>query len=253
MKYYFIIVSFAICLFSCHQGEAPDKRDAYYTRHGNKIVITPIKHASIQISYQGKEIEIDPVSSYSRPIVDYTDKPKADYILITNEHRDHFDPYAIGILCKQSTNILLPLRCIVKFRKTQIYSHCVEFNNNMKAKLADDITVYSVPAYNHTDKYKRSLAPKGRGNGYLLDIDGFRIYIAGDTEPITEMKRLGKIDVAFFPCDYIQAMTLKQYREAVKIIRPKTLYPYHYGATDTDSIIMMTKGLDIDVRLRSLK
>lgn len=78
--------------------------DRFVTASGKEIVITPIKHASIQINYDGREFEIDPVCSNVDPIVEYTDKPKADYILVTHGHTDHFDPYAIHVLMDQEKN-----------------------------------------------------------------------------------------------------------------------------------------------------
>lgn len=241
-----------VLLVSCNACEEAKLRDTYYTRKGEKVVITPIKHASIQINFRGLEYEVDPVSSYSRPIIDYTDKPKADFIIVTNEHLDHFDPYAIALLTKNTTNILLPLRCMNKLAKTTIYSHCVLMRNGFKAELDDDVTVFALAAYNIT-KDKRRHAPKGVANGYILDLDGFRIYIAGDTELTPEMRGVKDIDIAFLPCDYTQALDLKQFREAARMIRPKVLYPYHYGATDTTAIRKAASGLGIDVRMRAFR
>lgn len=244
------MVAAAACLFIFYRNDEP--RDEFVLKGGRRLVITPVKHASIQMNYDGMEIEIDPVSSSSRPIVDYTDKPKADFILVTNEHQDHFDPYAVGLLTKPSTNILLPSRCFRKLSKTALRANCVVMRNDFKADLGHGVTVYAVPAYNLTPK-KRSHAPKSLGNGYVIDFNGFRVYIAGDTELIPEMKRLGAIDIAFLPCDFTQAMDLKQFARAARLIRPRTLYPYHYGATDVDSIAASVRGLGIEVRIRELR
>lgn len=241
-----------VLLAGCKQGETSETRDAFFTKSGMKLVITPIKHASLQMRFNGMEYEIDPVSSYSKPIVDYTDKPEADYIIVTNEHQDHFDPYAIGVLCKRTSHILLPPRCFRKLSKTTMRPYCVVMKNDYKAQLDDKVTIYSVPAYN-TDPKRRLIAPKGRGNGYIIDFDGLRVYIGGKTELIPEMKKLGKIDVAFLSCNSIQAMDLKQFHEAVRLIRPKVLYPYAFGATNQDSIYQAAQCKGVEVRMRALK
>ena len=240
----------AVCVFIFYKNDEP--QDVFVLKGNKRLVITPVKHASIQMNYDGMEIEIDPVSSASRPIVDYTDKPKADFILVTNEHQDHFDPYAVGLLTKPSTNILLPSRCFRKLSRTALRANCVIMRNNYKADLGKGVTVYAVPAYNVT-RGKRSHAPKSLSNGYLIDFNGFRVYIAGDTEPIPEMKLLGKVDIAILPCDYIETMNVEQFAHAVRLIRPRTLYPCHFGITSVDSIRYALQGIDVDLRIRDLR
>jgi L-ascorbate metabolism protein UlaG (beta-lactamase superfamily) len=246
-KIYWIVTALTLlCLAACVKNHQVGGVDTIYTRNGKKVVITCIKHASLQINYDGYEFEIDPVSSAYRPIINYTEKPKADYILVTHEHYDHFDMNAIFLLTKNATNILLTPRCFGRYQRGVI------IRNNEKADLGHGMTLYAVPAYNITPRY-RYLHPKGVGNGYILDLEGFRIYIAGDTEFIPEMHKIKNIDVAFLPCDQPKTMTIAQFRKAAATIRPKILYPYHRGLTDTTKIIRATRGLGIDVRIRYLK
>lgn len=247
-----LLLFLPLLLLSCREGDTPEQRDSFYSKSGLRLVITPIKHASLQMTFNGKEYEIDPVSSYVRPIVDYTDKPKADFIIITNDLHDHFDPYAVSVLTKNTTNILLTSRCFGKVSKTALRPRCVVMRNNFEGQLDDKVYIKSVAAYD-TTAHKRHIAPKTRGNGYVIDFDGIRVYIAGKTELIPEMKKLGRIDIAFLPCDYVQAMDLKQFREAVRIIRPRVLYPYQYGATNQDSIIEAARCKGVEVRMRALK
>ena len=94
--------------------------------------------------------------------------------------------------------------------------------------------------------------PKGWCNGYVIDFGGFRVYVAGDTEYIPEMKQLKDIDVAFLPCDPHKTMSPRQLRLAAKAIRPKVVYPYHMGTTPRASIAKALAGLGIDVRFREL-
>ena len=118
--------------------------------------------------------------------------------------------------------------------------------NGDKLQLVD-VSVEAVPAYNTTEGHTQ-FHPKGRDNGYILTIDGLRIYIAGDTEDIPEMSRVKNIDIAFLPCNQPYTMTPDQLVRAAKIIKPKVLFPYHYGQTDLSTIPVQLK--DIDVRIR---
>jgi L-ascorbate metabolism protein UlaG (beta-lactamase superfamily) len=89
----------------------------------------------------------------------------------------------------------------------------------------------AVAAYNTTpDRLK--FHPKGVGNGYVLTIGDKRIYMAGDTEDIPEMRALTGIDVAFLPMNLPYTMTEEQAADAVRAFKPKVVYPYHYKGSD---------------------
>jgi len=134
-------------------------------------------------------------------------------------------------------------RCIEK------YGSGKAMKNGDKMKLSNDITIEAVPAYNTTEGHLQ-FHPKGRDNGYILTIDGLRIYIAGDTEDIEELKKIKNIDIAFLPCNQPYTMTPEQLARAAKTIKPKVLFPYHYGQTDVSVIPSLLKGEKIDVRIR---
>ena len=99
------------------------------------------------------------------------------------------------------------------------------------------------------DKYH----PRHRDNGYILTFDGLRVYIAGDTEDIPEMKGLKDIDIAFLPVNQPYTMTVPQAAKAAKMFSPKILYPYHYGDTKIGELKDALKGSGIDVRIRELQ
>ncbi len=109
--------------------------------------------------------------------------------------------------------------------------------------------VEAVPAYNTTEG-RQQFHPKGRDNGYILTIDGLRIYFAGDTEDIPEMAEIKDIDIAFLPCNQPYTMTTEQLVKAAKTIKPKVLFPYHYGQTDVSMIQAQLINERIDVRIR---
>lgn len=99
--------------------------------------------------------------------------------------------------------------------------------------------------------------PKGRGNGYVLNMGGQRLYISGDTEDIPEMRALQNIDVAFVCMNMPYTMTVEQAADAVLAFKPKVVYPFHYrgqgGLSDVDHFKeLVNKGNEgIDVRLRN--
>ncbi|HCS76282.1 MAG TPA: metal-dependent hydrolase, partial [Syntrophaceae bacterium] len=81
-----------------------------------------------------------------------------------------------------------------------------------------------------------------------------RLYIAGDTENIPEMKKLQNIDIAFLPMNLPYTMTPEMVADAAGMFRPKVLYPYHQGETDTAKLLALMKDeKDIDVRIRKMK
>ena len=91
---------------------------------------------------------------------------------------------------------------------------------------------------------------KGRGNGYVITYGGLRMYVAGDTENIPEMRALKNIDVAFVPMNLPYTMTPEEAAAAVKAFKPKIVYPYHYQGTDLKAFETALNGSGIEVRLR---
>ena len=90
--------------------------------------------------------------------------------------------------------------------------------------------------------------PQGRDNGFVLTIDGLKIYIAGDTEDIPEMAGLKDIDVAFLPVNQPYTMTVEQCVNAAKVISPKVLIPYHFSSTDLSSLPDLLPEINVLLR-----
>ena len=199
------------------------------TKDGKPIKITLFKHASLAINYDGKEIYIDPVTKVGETNIDYSNMPKADYILVTHEHWDHLDPVAIKELSKPDTVVILNATSQKQLGKGEVIS------NFQTKDLVDGITLEAVPAYNTTPG-REKFHPKGNGNGYILDIDGTRIYIAGDTEDIPEMSGIKNIDLAFLPVNQPYTMTIDQAEKAALTIKPKILIPYHFSDTPIEQL-----------------
>lgn len=241
MKKHLFLMCAAVMVFTCCQ--AAQKVDEFTTKSGKKVTFTCIKHASIEINYNGTEIQIDPVGFGVQPTTDYNQFPKANIILITHEHKDHFDREAITCVRTPATSI---------YSNTAVYNmfrNSIPLKNGDSIVYAPDIKIEAVPAYNYTEGHTQ-FHPKGRDNGYILTLDGLRIYIAGDTEDIPEMTNNKDIDIAFLPCNQPYTMTVDQLVNAAKIIKPKVLFPYHYSQTPITQVIMKLAGSGIDVRIR---
>ena len=230
---------------ACGQVQKTDtyEVDEFTTKSGKAVKFHALVHASIRIEFDGREIEIDPVTKLGNKTIDYTAMPKADYLFVTHEHGDHFDKEAIKLLTADNTLLITNKRC------ADMLGYGKMMQNGDKLQLAENIIIEAVPAYNISEG-RTQFHPKGRDNGYILTIDGLRIYIAGDTEDIPEMKDIKDIDIAFLPCNQPYTMTTEQLVKAAKIIKPKVLFPYHYGQTDVTKLPSQLKGDGIDVRIR---
>ena len=107
---------------------------------------------------------------------------------------------------------------------------------------------------NNTTPGRDKFHPKGRDNGYILTVGDTRIYIAGDTENIPEMKQIKNIDIAFLPVNQPYTMIPEQAIQSAKIIQPHILYPYHYGDTNINEVKDGLKNeKEIEVRIRALQ
>ncbi|MBR1686942.1 MAG: MBL fold metallo-hydrolase [Prevotella sp.] len=235
----------ALTLLTATACQAQYKTDEFKTQSGKTVKITFIKHASIQISYRGLEFYADPVYEF-QPRTDFTRFPKANFILVTHEHRDHYDKEALAQLKTPATTLYLNQSVYNDYRHGQVVA------NGDSLSIDTDIQLQVVPAYNTTPG-REQMHPKGRDNGYILTLDGLRIYIAGDTEDIPEMANLDPIDIAFLPCNQPYTMTPQQLERAARIIKPRVLYPYHYSETPIRQIPLLLAGSGIDVRIRDMK
>jgi L-ascorbate metabolism protein UlaG (beta-lactamase superfamily) len=190
-------------------------------------------------------IHVDPYGK----LTDYSALPKADVVLITHAHGDHLDPAALAAIRKPETRILVAPVCEGKVEGATVLA------NGGKTTLAG-LTVEAVPAYNVAGRRPDGTPfhPKGEGNGYVITFGTTRVYVAGDTENTPEMKALKAIDVAFLPMNLPYTMTPEMAADAVRAFRPRILYPYHFGETDTAKLVaLLADEKGTEVRIRKLK
>ena len=209
------------------------------------LKITFIGHGTLMFTFGGQIIHVDPVSQEA----DYPKLPKADIVLITHHHGDHFDLKALEILRTEKTVLVMTETCA-----KQVKGGIVMKNGD--GKVIGGLKIEAVPAYNivHMRSEGKPFHPKGEGNGYVIGVGDKRVYVAGDTENTPEMKKLEKIDVAFLPMNLPYTMTPEMVADAAKAFKPKILYPYHYGETDIPKIVELMKDTkEVEVRIRKMK
>ena len=240
-------LSVGLALLLSLGSHAAQKEDTFETPGGKTVVIHHIKHASIYIEYDGKHIYIDPVGNTVLPETNFSLMPRANLILITHEHADHYDPIALPQMFQPNTAVYANPIVIDKVHRG------IALHNGDSLIYANDIKIWAVPAYNTTQGHLQ-YHPKGRDNGYILELGGLRIYIAGDTEYIPEMEQLENIDIAFLPCNQPYTMTIDQLVRAAKTIMPRVLFPYHFSETPIQQArILLAADTDIEVRIRDYK
>jgi L-ascorbate metabolism protein UlaG (beta-lactamase superfamily) len=232
-------------------GKEPHESDVIPTRGGD-LTITFLGHGSLLFSFDGTTVAIDPYSK----VADYATLPKADIILVTHEHGDHLDLGAINAILRPRTAVAANPAAAEK-----IPGAIVLKNGDRKVfpgarKDSPGIEVIAVPAYNlvHERTPGVPFHPKGQGNGYVLTFGDKRVYVAGDTENIPEMKALAGVDIAFLPMNLPHTMTPEMTADAARMLRPKILYPYHYRDTDTSRIVALLKDRkETEVRIRQMQ
>jgi L-ascorbate metabolism protein UlaG (beta-lactamase superfamily) len=188
---------------------------------------------------------VDPFSQ----LADYTKLPKADIILLKHEHRDHLDLKALNPVRTEKSLVVLTQTCAKQVKGGIVM-------NNGDVKIIEGLKIEAMPAYNivHKRENGEPFHPKGIGNGYVITFGDKRISVAGDTENIPEIKGLKGIDIAFLPMNVPYTMTPEMVADAAKAFKPKILYPYHYGETDTSKLLDLLKDAkEIEVRIRKMK
>ncbi len=209
---------------------------------GGDLQITFIGHATLMFTFGGKVIHIDPVSTYA----DFSKLSKADIILVAHDHSDHFDLKAIEFIRTEKTALVLTQTCSTKIQGGIVM-------NNGDVQTIQGFKIEAIPAYNIINKRPDGTPyhPKGVGNGYVITFGDKRVYVAGDTENTPEMKELKNIDIAFLPMN-APTMTPEMFIDAAKALKPKILYPYHFGNSDTTTIIDPLIN-QMEVRIRKMK
>jgi L-ascorbate metabolism protein UlaG (beta-lactamase superfamily) len=206
-----VFMAVLIALSSAALGVAADK----FPATGGDIEITPTIHSSVQIEHNGKVIHVDPWS-----VIDLSRAKPADLILITDDVGHHLDVNAIQRLRKPGAPVVIAAN-----GKSRVPDGIVLANG--ESRIAAGVLVEAIAAYDI--KPGPPEHPKGQANGYVITLGGKRIYFAGVTECVPEVKALKNIDVAFLPMNIpVERMMPAAAAECTKLLKPKVVYIYHY-------------------------
>ncbi len=246
MKYIriFLLIFLTNILFA--QRPATDQIEAA----DGPITIQPVFHGALVLTWNNKTIYIDPYGGTKA----YVGLAAPDLVLITDIHQDHLNTETLKSIVTTNVTFIVP-KAVADKLPPDIKSKIIVLDNGV-TKLEKGISISSVPMYNLPET-SDSRHPRGRGNGYVLDIGGKMIYISGDTEDIPEMRTLKNIDVAFVCMNLPYTMDIDQAASAVLDFKPKIVYPYHYrghdGLSDIEKFrkIVNTANENIEVRLRN--
>jgi L-ascorbate metabolism protein UlaG (beta-lactamase superfamily) len=202
--------SLAVSIFAvlCNLGLAA------FDRFGD-IEITTFTHSHIQLEYAGKVIHIDPWS-----VSDLSKSKSADLILVTDDVGHHLDPKAIARVRKPSAPV------VIAANGRKMMPDGIVMSNGETRDIAG-VKVEATAAYDVKpgDPYH----PKGEANGYIVTLGGKRIYVAGVTECVPEVRGARNIDVVFFAINVpLERMEPATAIECLTAMKPKVVYPYHY-------------------------
>ncbi len=207
------------CLLTALLVPAQAPKQDRVPAEGGPITITAIRHATFVLQHGSTTIYVDPVGGAGR----FQGLPRPDIILITDIHGDHASPDTVRAVRKETTVIVCPLAVAERLKGIPN----VRVLQNHEETVVGKVKIRAVPMYNITPS-RMQFHPKGRGNGYVIELAGKRIYVSGDTEDIEEMRSLRQIDIAFVCMNLPFTMTVEAAADAVLAFKPKIVYPYHY-------------------------
>ncbi len=210
-----------------------------FSTSAGPLKLTAIRHASFMLEAGGKAVHVDPWSQG-----DFTGLPKADLILITDSHGDHFDLKAIEAVRQPGTIVIAPPVVAEKLAGARAL-------RNGESTKAAGFDIEAVPMYNlkRGPSEGQVYHAKGRGNGYIIAWGGFRLYIAGDTEVTPEMRALKNIGAALICMNLPYTMPPEEAAEGVKAFRPRIAIPYHYRGSDLQAFAKALEGSGVEVKL----
>jgi L-ascorbate metabolism protein UlaG (beta-lactamase superfamily) len=224
--------------------------DHLQTSAGDAI-LHPVNHAAVAVSWNGKMLYSDPGSTGSL----FTNLPRADVIVVTHTHGDHYSNTVLTSLLNATDGVIFAPQSVFN----SMPSTAPAFLRGRTTVLANGatgtahgMTVRAVPMYNISNNNH----PQGVGNGYLVTLGGKNVYFSGDTEDVPAMRALTGIDVAFLCMSLPSNMTVDAAASAVLEFKPGVVYPYHYrqGTTTFDTArfrTLVAADPAIQVRLRN--
>ena len=243
----FLLIVLSISFFACKQETkekettqkiTPPVAEKKVEQQNDSIQVIPVEHASFVMKVNGKNLYIDPVGGADK----YNDLPKPDIIFVTDIHGDHMNAETLLALTKDNSAIQIVCPKAVRDQLPEkLHQFTVVMNNDDENEFLG-INVKAIPMYNLREEAK-DFHVKGRGNGYLFNVNNQNIYVSGDTEDIPEMRNLKNIDLAFVCMNLPYTMPIDAAADAVLDFKPKKVYPYHYRGKDGMSDVEQFKNI----------
>ncbi|QIE58824.1 MBL fold metallo-hydrolase [Rasiella rasia] len=236
MKKSLYLLLLCVAFVSCKEQTTKNTETETATETSSEIVensghsfnVTPISHATMVLEWDGIILYVDPVGGAEA----FQGQPEADIVLVTDIHGDHFNMETLNAVAINSISIVAP-KAVADKMDASITEQVIVLNNGETTTVPDleGFTIEAVPMYNLREEALK-YHEKGRGNGYVIEKDGKRVYISGDTEDIPEMRNLKNIDIAFVCMNLPYTMTVQKAASAVVDFKPTKVYPYHYRGTE---------------------
>lgn len=217
----FLTILCAVLLASCASSSEITINTNEKVQYSFPVHVTPISHATMLLRWDAMVLYTDPVGGKEA----FAGQPEPDIIFLTDIHGDHLDLETLNAVTAEQTVIVAPQAVFDELdgvlpAKTRIVS------NDQTIDILD-FTITGVPMYNVPES-PDTYHTKGRGNGYIIEREGVRVYISGDTDNTPEVRALQDIDIAFISMNMPYTMDPVTAAEAVLAFAPKQVYPYHY-------------------------
>lgn len=221
--------------------------DHFPTARGD-VFVTPLEHAGVLLGWDGKALYFDPtyagaeIAPEAPPAIGDVTMPRADAIFLTHLHSDHFDSLAVSRL---RTNAVVVAPQAVAER-----THVDVVLRDGDTRVLAGLGVTAVPMYNVTRGPAPGILyhPRGRGDGYLLDLAGTRVYVSGDTDCTPEVRALRDVAVAIVAIDGRSTMSPDEAAECLLAMHPRVVIPYHDWGADLSPLRRALEGSGVELR-----
>lgn len=227
-------------------AEKMTEKESQTLSDSSNIEITPISHATAVFKWGETIFYTDPVGGAEA----FEGRPPADFILITDIHGDHMNAETLKSLELEDKKIFVP-KAVQEKLPQELQNNLIVLNNG-ETRTHMGFSIEAIPMYN-IPQSKDAMHVKGRGNGYVVEKDGERLYISGDTEDIPEMRNLENIDVALVSMNLPYTMPVDQAAEGVLAFQPRKVIPYHYrgknGLSDIEEFKQMVNQQNEDIKV----
>ncbi len=207
-------------IYNEKQGEPMNTQNT-----NSPVEVVPIEHATGILKWADVAIYFDPTGGAEA----FAGQPAADIILLTDIHGDHLSTSTIEAV--RGSAVIIAPQAVVDMLTTERATGTIVLANGESTEQAG-FRIEATPMYNLPDADNADRHVKGRGNGYIIERDGFRVLIAGDTAGTPELRAMQDIDIAFVPMNLPYTMGVDEAADTVLEFKPRIVYPYHYRSPD---------------------